>query len=154
MPRIWIQVVGKRKPIQVPYEDGDYVDDLIRVAKAEMPNSLSADRDCIIASKDQGGQDELDVTLLVSDLKKDNSAQNPIWLTVEDDTGSTGIFLNCRILSRPKICGGNGRKSWTALVAKVCGCGWWMCPLPRGKLKHNFISVFSKSHISNTSGEL
>ena len=81
----------------MPYEDEDNVDDLIAAAKAKMPNSLTADpsyNNIIIASKDQGGQDRLHVTFLVSDVKKDNSAQNPIWLMVED-TGNTGVFLNC-----------------------------------------------------------
>ena len=90
MPKLWIQVVGTQRPTQVQYEDGDNVDDLITAAKAKMPNTLTADPSFIKASKDEGGQDELPVAFLISDLKKENSSQNPIWLHMPmEDTGNT-----------------------------------------------------------------
>ena len=73
------------------------------------------------------------------------------------DTGRLkNICIMIRVLSGPKILRGkrwtNGPPWWSKGVGVGGGC------VPscakRGKLKHNFISVFSKSHLSNTSGDL
>ena len=43
MPKLWVQVVGTQRPIQVQYEDGDNVDDLKTAAKPKMPTTLTVD---------------------------------------------------------------------------------------------------------------
>ena len=103
MPKLWIQVVGTQRPTQVQYEDGDNVDDLITAAKAKMPNTLTADPSFIKASKDEGGQDELPVAFLISDLKKEKFLTRiPYGYTCpwKTQVTHTGTFLNCTFESK------------------------------------------------------